>query len=146
MYRRVTLVEPGISKATVYRTLRILVEAGILGQIALGDGRSHYEEAASGHHEHLVDVETGKVLEFSDGAIALLLRKAASRLGYRLLRYHLEVFAASEATADDGAGETADGGGDRAPSSVASPPLAVSQDGARRFSARPSRRPVRLRS
>lgn len=97
VHRRVIRVEPTISMATVYRTLNILAEAGIISRVELGDGKTHYEDAGDGRHEHLVDVESGQVLEFRDHAIEALLREAAGRLGYRLLQYRLEVFATAEA-------------------------------------------------
>ncbi|HWB50387.1 MAG TPA: Fur family transcriptional regulator [Stellaceae bacterium] len=92
VHQRVVHVEPTISLATVYRTLNILAQIGILSRVELGDGKAHYEEAGEGHHEHLIDVETGKVVEFCDPTIEALLREAAGRLGYRLLQYRLEVF------------------------------------------------------
>ncbi|HWB49294.1 MAG TPA: Fur family transcriptional regulator [Stellaceae bacterium] len=100
VYRRVTESDPRISISTVYRTLKILAQAGVLSRVEFGDGRAHYEEARDDRHEHLIDIDTGKVLEFRNGAIETVLREAAGQLGYRLLQYRLELFAALEATAD----------------------------------------------
>ncbi|HEY0185054.1 MAG TPA: Fur family transcriptional regulator [Rhodopila sp.] len=100
VHQRVAVLDSRISLATVYRMLNILSDAGLLSRVEFGDGRAHYEQAGDGHHEHLVDVETGQVVEFCDNAIESLLREAAKRLGYRLLQYKLELFAASETTAD----------------------------------------------
>ena len=87
--RRVRLTDPRISLATIYRTLNILAEAGVLSRVEFGDGKTRYEEAGAAHHEHLIDVETCKVIEFCDDAIEALLHSAASRLGYHLVQYKL---------------------------------------------------------
>ncbi len=100
VHQRVTTLDSRISLATVYRTLNILSDTGLLNRVEFGDGRAHYEQVGDGHHEHLVDVETGQVVEFCDNAIEALLCEAAKRLGYRLLQYKLELFAASATTAD----------------------------------------------
>lgn len=92
--------EPTISLATVYRALNSLADAGILARVEFRNGKTRHDESSDGHHEHPVDVETGKVLEFHNATIETRLRKAVGRLGYRLLQYRLEIFGASEATAD----------------------------------------------
>lgn len=92
IHKRAIGIDPRISLATVYRTLNLLSETGLLSRVAFGDRKARYEEASEGHHEHLIDVETGKVIEFSDAAIETLLREAARRLGYRVLQYRLEIF------------------------------------------------------
>lgn len=95
VYERALLLDHGISVATVYRTLRILADAGVLVRIDFGDGRMRYEEARPGRHEHLVDVCTGRVLEFRHDGIAATLRHVAARLGYQLVDYRLELFGTS---------------------------------------------------
>ncbi len=92
IHKRVTGIDPRISLATTYRTLNILAGAGLLSRVEFGDGKAHYEEARDGRHEHLIDVRTGKVLEFQNEAIEALLRQTAAQLGYRLADYRLEVF------------------------------------------------------
>ena len=92
IHRRARLTDPRLSLATIYRTLGILAAAGVLTRVEFGDGKTRYEEADAAHHEHLIDVETGKVIEFRDEAIEALLHSAASRLGYHLIQYRLEVF------------------------------------------------------
>lgn len=92
IYDRAIRYDRRLSLATVYRTINILAEWGLLSRIELGDGKARYEEARGGHHEHLIDVDTGKVVELSDPAIEELLRRIAERCGYRLLNYRLELF------------------------------------------------------
>ncbi len=96
VHQRVALTGPRISLATIYRTLNILADAGLLSRVELGDGKAHYEEASDEHHEHLIDVETGKVVEFRNDALTALLREAVERLGYRLVQYRLELFGVPE--------------------------------------------------
>lgn len=93
VYRRATEIDSRISIATVYRTVRLFEEASILERHDFGDGRSRYEEAPSEHHDHLIDVETGRVIEFHNDDIEELQRKVAERLGYRLVGHRLELFA-----------------------------------------------------
>ncbi len=95
VHRRVSAIDSYVSLATVYRTLNVLADVGLLSRLQFGDGRAHYEEADRGHHEHLIDVDTGQVLEFCDDDIETVLKRAAVRLGYRLVEYRLEVFGAS---------------------------------------------------
>jgi Fur family ferric uptake transcriptional regulator len=149
VHRRVTRVEPNISMATVYRTLNMLAEAGILSRVELGDGKARYEEAGDGHHEHLIDLETGKVLEFRDAAIEALLREAAERLGYRLLQYRLEIFAAPEPT-ERSFGERPAGEGRHgaAVTSLSSPDMrrsAAPRDALHRIASAPRRRAMKSR-
>lgn len=93
VYRRATEIDPRISIATVYRTVRLFEEANILARHDFGDGRARYEEAPETHHDHLIDVQTGRVIEFSNEEIEKLQRKIAEQLGYRLVDHRLELFA-----------------------------------------------------
>jgi Fur family ferric uptake transcriptional regulator len=93
VYRRATALDPRISIATVYRTVRLFEEASILERHDFGDGRSRYEESPSEHHDHLIDVENGRVIEFREEEIELLQRGVAERLGYRLVGHRLELYA-----------------------------------------------------
>lgn len=92
VYRRATEIDPRISIATVYRTVRLFEEANILARHDFGDGRARYEEAPETHHDHLIDVQTRKVIEFSNEEIERLQRKIAEHLGYRLVDHRLELF------------------------------------------------------
>jgi Fur family ferric uptake transcriptional regulator len=93
LYRRVTALDPRISIATVYRTVRLFEEANILEKHDFRDGRARYEEMPDEHHDHLIDVQSGKVIEFQDPQIEELQRKIAERLGYRLVDHRLELYA-----------------------------------------------------
>lgn len=93
VYRRATAIDPHISIATVYRTVRLLEEASILERHDFGDGRSRYEESPREHHDHLIDVESGRVIEFREEEIEALQRGVAERLGYRLVGHRLELYA-----------------------------------------------------
>jgi len=93
LYRRVTAIDPRISIATVYRTVRLFEEADILEKHDFGDGRARYEEAPEEHHDHLIDVQSGKVIEFTDPQIEELQRAIARKLGYKLVDHRLELFA-----------------------------------------------------
>lgn len=92
LYTRACAVDPKISLATVYRTLRLFDEAGILDKLEFGDGRARYEDAERAHHDHLIDLTTGAVIEFVDAEIEALQEKIAARLGYRLKGHRLELF------------------------------------------------------
>jgi len=93
VYRRATEIDPRISIATVYRTVRLFEEANILARHDFGDGRARYEEATSDHHDHLIDMQTGHVIEFRNEEIEKLQRDVAARLGYKLVDHRLELFA-----------------------------------------------------
>ena len=93
LYARASAVDPRISLATVYRTVKIFEEAGILEKHEFGDGRARYEDAERDHHDHLIDVATGQVIEFVDPEIEALQEKIAARLGYRLIGHRLELLA-----------------------------------------------------
>ena len=93
LHRRAADIDPGISIATVYRTVRLFEEANILERHDFGDGRARYEEVPTAHHDHLIDVESGKVIEFKNEQIEALQRQIAESLGYRLVDHRLELFA-----------------------------------------------------
>jgi Fur family ferric uptake transcriptional regulator len=92
LYRRAHALDPHISIATVYRTVRLFEEAGIIERHDFRDGRSRYEEAPDVHHDHLIDMRTGKVVEFVDEEIEKLQQAIAKRLGYRLVDHRLELY------------------------------------------------------
>ena len=92
LYERASALDPHISIATVYRTVRLFEEAGILDRHDFGDGRARYEAAPEAHHDHLIDVETGKVIEFVDPELEVLQRQIAERLGYRLVDHRMELY------------------------------------------------------
>jgi len=92
LHRRAARIDPKISIATVYRTVRLFEEAGILDRHDFGDGRARYEAAPEAHHDHLIDVETGKVLEFVDPELEALQRIIAEKLGYRLVDHRMELY------------------------------------------------------
>lgn len=92
LYARACAVDPRISLATVYRTVRLFEEAGILDKLEFGDGRARYEDAERDHHDHLIDLSTGEVIEFCDPEIEALQEKIAARLGYKLKGHRMELF------------------------------------------------------
>ena len=92
LHARAAAIDPRISLATVYRTVKLFEEQGILEKHAFGDGRARYEAADGGHHDHLIDMATGQVIEFVDPEIEALQEKIARRLGYRLIGHRLELF------------------------------------------------------
>ncbi|MGB0551652.1 MAG: Fur family transcriptional regulator [Alphaproteobacteria bacterium] len=93
LYQRATAIDPKISIATVYRTVRLFEEASILDRHDFGDGRSRYEESSEQHHDHLIDIESGEVIEFTNDEIEALQREVARRLGYTLVDHKLELYA-----------------------------------------------------
>ncbi|HKT16892.1 MAG TPA: Fur family transcriptional regulator [Stellaceae bacterium] len=93
VYRRASELDPKISIATVYRTVRLFQEANILARHDFGDGRARYEEMPSDHHDHLIDLQSGRVIEFRNEEIEKLQRDVAARLGYKLVDHRLELFA-----------------------------------------------------
>jgi Fur family transcriptional regulator, ferric uptake regulator len=92
LYRRAHEADPHISIATVYRTVRLFEEAGIIARHDFQGGRSRYEEAPDTHHDHLIDMKTGEVVEFMDEEIEALQAAIARRLGYRLIDHRLELY------------------------------------------------------
>jgi len=94
VYQRATEIDPKISMATVYRTVRLFEEASILERhdFGFGDGRARYEEIPDEHHDHLIDVETGEVVEFRNEEIERLQEEVARALGFRLVDHRLELY------------------------------------------------------
>jgi Fur family transcriptional regulator, ferric uptake regulator len=92
VHRRATAIDANISIATVYRTVRLFEEAGILAKHDFGDGRARYEETPEEHHDHLIDIQSGKVVEFHNEEIEELQRKIAEKAGYRLVGHRLELY------------------------------------------------------
>ena len=92
LYARACAVDPKISLATVYRTVRLFDEAGILDKLEFGDGRARYEDAERTHHDHLIDIETGQVIEFVDPDIEKLQEKIAAKLRFQLVGHRLKLF------------------------------------------------------
>lgn len=92
LYNRASARDAGISLATVYRTVKLFEESGILEKLEFGDGRARYEDAEREHHDHLIDVSTGQVIEFCDPEIEALQEKIAAKLGYQLKGHKLELY------------------------------------------------------
>lgn len=92
LHRRASAIDSNISIATVYRTVRLFEEAGILERHDFRDGRSRYEETPNQHHDHLIDTKSGKVIEFIDPEIERLQHEIARRLGYKLVDHRLELY------------------------------------------------------
>lgn len=92
IHRRAAAIDPKISIATVYRTMRLFEDAGVVERHDFQDGRSRYEEATETHHDHLIDLKSGEVIEFVNDEIEKLQAKIAERLGYRLVAHRLELY------------------------------------------------------
>ncbi len=92
VYRRASKVDDKISIATVYRTVRLFEDAGILERHDFRDGRARYEQMTEEHHDHLIDLRTGKVLEFRNEEIEKLQKIIAEKLGYKLVEHRLELY------------------------------------------------------
>ena len=92
VHRRATTIDANISIATVYRTVRLFEEAGILAKHDFGDGRARYEETPDEHHDHLIDIQSGKVVEFHNDEIEELQRRIAEKAGYKLVGHRLELY------------------------------------------------------
>ncbi|HTN41967.1 MAG TPA: Fur family transcriptional regulator [Asticcacaulis sp.] len=92
LYHRAAAVDPNISLATVYRTVRLFEEAGVVERHDFGDGRSRYEEAGNDHHDHLINIKTGAVVEFFDEEIEKMKEALAEKLGYKLVGHKLELY------------------------------------------------------
>ena len=93
LYARALKLDPRISIATVYRSVKLFEESGILEKLEFGDGRARYEDAERDHHDHLIDMNSGEVIDFIDPAIEALQEKIAELLGYRLKGHRLELYA-----------------------------------------------------
>ncbi|MDC7676767.1 Fur family transcriptional regulator [Asticcacaulis machinosus] len=92
LYRRAAALDPHISLATVYRTVRLFEEAGVVERHDFGDGRSRYEQAGDDHHDHLINIKTGQVIEFFDQEIESLKEALAKKLGFKLVGHKLELY------------------------------------------------------
>lgn len=92
LYSRAVAVDPKISIATVYRTVKLFEEAGVIEKHDFGDGRARFEEAGEEHHDHLIDMKSGKVIEFTNEEIERLQEAVAKELGYKLLDHRLELY------------------------------------------------------
>ena len=93
LYRRAAAVDPNISISTVYRTVKLFEDAGIIERHDFRDGRSRYEPAPEEHHDHLIDLRSGRVIEFRSEEIEEMQRLIAEKLGYRLVDHRLELYA-----------------------------------------------------
>lgn len=92
LYQRAAKLDDNISIATVYRTVKLFEESGIIERHDFGDGRARYEEAPETHHDHLIDVKTGKVIEFANEEIEKLQERIARELGFKLVDHRLELY------------------------------------------------------
>ena len=92
LYKRVTKIDPKISIATVYRTVKLFEEAGILAKHDFKGGKARYEKLNESHHDHLIDVKTGEIIEFVDEEIEKLQEKVAEKYGYKLVDHKLELY------------------------------------------------------
>lgn len=92
IHRRASAIDPKISIATVYRTMRLFEESGVVERHDFQDGRSRYEEAGDDHHDHLIDLKSGKVIEFVNQEIEALQKKIAAEHGFRLVAHRLELY------------------------------------------------------
>ena len=92
LHKRAIIVDKKISIATVYRTVKLLEESNIIDKHEFKEGRSRYEAVTENHHDHLIDINTGEILEFVDKEIEILKKKIADRLGYQLIDHRLELY------------------------------------------------------
>ena len=92
LYNRVSKIEPKISIATVYRTVKLFEESGIVAKHDFKGGKARYEELSESHHDHLIDVKTGEIIEFVDEEIEKLQKKVAEKYGYELVDHKLELY------------------------------------------------------
>ncbi len=92
LYNRVSKIDSKISIATVYRTVKVLEEAGILVKHDFKAGKARYEQIQESHHDHLIDVKTGEIIEFVDNEIEMLQKKVAEKYGYELVDHKLELY------------------------------------------------------
>ena len=92
LYNRASKIDPKISIATVYRTVKLFEEAGILTKHDFKGGKARYEELNEGHHDHLIDVKSGEIIEFVDNEIEELQKKVAEKYGYKLVDHRLELY------------------------------------------------------
>lgn len=92
LYKRISLIDKKISIPTIYRTLRLFEEAGIIEKLDFGDGRARYENSGADNHHHLIDTDTGKVVEFNNAELETLISKIATELGYKLQDHELKLY------------------------------------------------------
>ena len=92
LYNRVSMIDPKISIATVYRTVKLFEESGILTKHEFKGGKARYEELNEGHHDHLIDIKSGEIIEFVDDEIEKLQKKVAEKYGYTLVDHKLELY------------------------------------------------------
>ena len=92
VHRRAVQIDPRISIATVYRTMRLLEDAQVIERVDLGDGRARYEEATSDHHHHLIDTRTGRIIEFASPELEAMKERIAHELGYKIVGHRLEIY------------------------------------------------------
>ena len=92
LYKRVSIIDPKISIATVYRTVKLFEESGILAKHDFKGGKARYEELSESHHDHLIDVKTGEIIEFVNEYIETLQKKVAEKYGYELVDHKLELY------------------------------------------------------
>ena len=92
LYNRVSKIDPKISIATVYRTVKLFEESGILTKHEFKGGKARYEELNEGHHDHLIDIKSGEIIEFVDNEIEELQKKVAEKYGYQLVDHKLELY------------------------------------------------------
>jgi len=112
LYRRASAMDPKISIATVYRTVKLFEDAGVIARHDFGAGRARYETIPEEHHDHLIDLRSGRVFEFRDDEIEKLQQAIAERLGFKLVDHRLELYGVplAEPAKDTDEGEDADGG------------------------------------
>ncbi|PWC56562.1 Fur family transcriptional regulator, ferric uptake regulator [Azospirillum oryzae] len=92
VHRRAVQIDPRISIATVYRTMRLLEDAQVIERVDLGDGRARYEEATADHHHHLIDTRTGRIIEFASPELEAMKERIAHELGYKIVGHRLEIY------------------------------------------------------
>ena len=92
LYKRASKIDSKISIATVYRTVKLFEEAGIVAKHDFKGGKARYEELNEGHHDHLIDIKTGEIIEFVDEEIEKLQQKVADKYGYKLVDHKLELY------------------------------------------------------
>ena len=98
LYNRVSKIDPKISIATVYRTVKLFEESGILAKHEFKGGKARYEELNEGHHDHLIDIKSGEIIEFVDEEIEKLQKKVAEKHGYTLVDHKLELYGVKKKT------------------------------------------------
>ncbi|MBK1836370.1 transcriptional repressor [Azospirillum sp. YIM B02556] len=103
VHRRAAQIDPRISIATVYRTMRLLEDAQVIERVDLGDGRARYEEATADHHHHLIDTRTGRIIEFASPELEAMKERIARELGYKIVGHRLEIYGVPLDEADDDA-------------------------------------------